>query len=55
MDEILPLQKVTLNLFEGDFGKLQELYPRIGAAKVVRDLVRAHLRKREEPLPELPE
>lgn len=40
-----PLQKVTLNLFEGDFERLQTLYDRLGAGKVVRTLVRSHLRK----------
>jgi len=43
-----PLQKVTLNLFEGDFARLQVIYPRPGAAKIIRDLVRRHLRAHEE-------
>lgn len=43
-----PLQKVTLNLIEGDFAKLQEIYPRLGAGKVVRTLVHAHVRRIEE-------
>lgn len=42
--ETRPLQKVTLNLYHGDFEKLQEQNPRIGAAKVVRELVSAHVR-----------
>ena len=40
-----PLQKVTLNLFEGDWDFLQATYPRIGASRVIRDLVRAHVNK----------
>lgn len=37
------LQKVTMNLFRGDFERLQNLYPRSGAAKVVRLLVQSHI------------
>lgn len=40
-----PLKKHTLNLYEGDFDRLIMLYDRLGAGKVVRTLVRAHLRK----------
>jgi hypothetical protein len=39
----LPLQKVTLNLFEGDFSRLQDLHPDIGAGAVIRLIVRRHL------------
>jgi hypothetical protein len=43
------LCKHTLNLYFGDYIKLQNLYPpRIGAAKIIRDLVHAHIRKIEE-------
>jgi len=38
--EDLPLQKVTLNLYEGDMTFLQDLYPRIGAGRAIRRLVR---------------
>lgn len=38
------IRKHTLNLYAGDYEKLQALYSsRIGAAKVIRDLVHAHL------------
>lgn len=43
-----PLHKTTLNLVKGDFEKLQEAYPRLGAGKVVRELVNAHVRRIEE-------
>jgi len=43
-----PLHKTTLNLVKGDFEKLQEAYPRLGAGKVVRELVHAHVRRIEE-------
>lgn len=41
-----PIVKHTLNLYQGDYETLQEWYGRrIGAAKIVRDLVRAHIMK----------
>lgn len=43
------IQKHTLNLYAGDYARLQALYPtRVGAAKIVRDIIRAHIRKVEE-------
>lgn len=42
-----PLQKVTLNLFAGDYAALQNLYRRPGAGKIIRELVRRHLRDSE--------
>jgi hypothetical protein len=42
-----PLQKVTLNLFDGDYNQMQSLYPRAGAGKIIRELVRRHLRDNE--------
>jgi len=44
-----PIQKHTLNLYTGDYEKLQALYPtRIGAAKIIRDIIHAHIRLIEE-------
>jgi hypothetical protein len=44
-----PISKHTINLYAGDYRKLQALYTtRIGACKVIRDLVHAHIRKIEE-------
>lgn len=34
------LQKHTLHLFSGDYERLNELFPRVKAAKVIRHLVR---------------
>jgi len=55
-----PIQKVTLNLYDGDFAKLGELYPELGASRVIRELVSAHVRKVEfkaelllPPVPEI--
>jgi len=43
------ISKHTLNLYAGDYQKLQDLYPpRIGAAKIIRDIIHAHIRKVEE-------
>lgn len=46
----LPLHKHTLLLFEGDYQALQELYPEVGAAVIVRNLIRAHLKKIDKPI-----
>lgn len=43
------ITKHTMNLYAGDFSKLQELYTsRVGAGKIIRDIVHAHIRKIEE-------
>jgi hypothetical protein len=43
------ISKHTLNLYAGDYARLQALYPpRVGAAKVIRDIIHAHIRKIEE-------
>lgn len=48
-DEEYPITKHTLNLYAGDYAKLQSLYPtRVGAAKIIREIVRGHIRKIEE-------
>ena len=44
------LQKHTLNLFAGDFDKLQRLYPDVGAAAVVRRLVQKHVQDKLKPI-----
>lgn len=44
------LQKHTLQLFEGDFAKLQEAYPELGASAVIRKLVQTHLSKINPPI-----
>lgn len=33
------LQRHALNLWKGDYAKLQDLYPEIGAAAVIRQIV----------------
>jgi len=44
-----PIQKHTLNLYAGDYEKLQTLYSsRVGAAKIIRDIIHAHIRRIEE-------
>ncbi len=46
--EDFPLEKVTLALYNGDFARLRDLHPRLGASKVVRTLVRKHIREIED-------
>lgn len=43
------LQKHTLNLFSGDYARLQELYPDIGAGPVIRRLIRQFIQQAEQP------
>lgn len=39
-----PISKHTLNLYEGDYDRLRSLYgSRIGAARIIRDIIHAHL------------
>jgi hypothetical protein len=43
------ISKHTLNLYAGDYDRLRTLYSaRVGAAKIIRDLVHWHIRKIEE-------
>jgi len=43
------LQKCTVNLYDGDYDKLMAwTSTRIGAAKIIRDIVHAYVRKIEE-------
>jgi len=42
------LSKHTMNLFPGDYAKLQDLYPDIGAATIIRRIVRAWIEKIEQ-------
>jgi hypothetical protein len=47
--EDFAISKHTLNLYSGDYEELQRLYgTRIGAAKVIRSLVRDHLKEIRE-------
>jgi hypothetical protein len=40
--EIYPLEKITLKLRKGDFQWLQDMHPKHGAAKAVRNLIIEH-------------
>jgi hypothetical protein len=46
--EAYALEKVTLNLRSGDFIRLRELHGRLGAGKVIRELVIGHIKRVEE-------
>jgi hypothetical protein len=43
-----PLARHSVKLFAGDFEYLQDLYPRLGAGKVIRELVRKHISTAKE-------
>ena len=45
-DELL--KKHTLNLFSGDYAKLQQYYPDIGAATIIRRVIRKFVDQIEE-------
>lgn len=47
MNEKEPMQKHTLNIFAGDFDRLQRMYPDVGAAAIIRRLIRRHLEDTE--------
>jgi len=42
------MEKVTLNLRKGDVDKLRVLHGRLGASKVIRELVIGHIKRVEE-------
>lgn len=42
-----PLQKHTLNLWEGDYEKLRVLYPDVGAGAIIRRVVRRFIEQVE--------
>jgi hypothetical protein len=46
----LPIEKKTLNLFEGDAATLADAYPSIGWSVAVRQLVHVHAKKLREKL-----
>jgi len=46
--ESYQLEKVTLNLRKGDFERLRSLHGRLGASKVVREIVIGHIKRVEE-------
>lgn len=47
-----PLEKQSINLRKGDMAKLQELHPRLGGGRVIRELVIAHIDRVELKLEE---
>ena len=44
-----PLQKHTLLLFEGDYERLQTMYPDVGASVVIRKVVREFIDRQHPP------
>lgn len=41
------LSKHTLNLFAGDYAKIQSCYPDVGAAVIIRRIIRSFIEKTE--------
>lgn len=46
--ENYPLQKVTLNLRKGDWDYLRTVHGRLGASKVIREIVIGHCERAKE-------
>ena len=46
-----PLQKVTVNLYEGDLERLGDLYPKLDKSVALRELVRSHIERVEAAVP----
>jgi len=46
----IPLYKHTVKLFKGDFSRLGDHYPEIGASSALRQLLRTHLNKLDKGL-----
>ena len=42
-DDESKLSKHTLNLYKGDYNKLRQLYPDIGAGAVIRRIIRNYI------------
>lgn len=43
--------KVTIRIFTRDYSRLQDLFPRQGAAKAIRELVRQYVQKVDRMTP----
>lgn len=48
------LQKHTLNLYRGDYEKIQQLYPDLGAARAIRHIIRQFLDRCESEATNMP-
>lgn len=53
--EDLPLEKVTLNLYAGDFDKLGEMFKTVGASKAIRTIIHAYIQRVEAQLAQAPQ
>lgn len=42
-----PLKKITLNVYERDYERMQLLYPKAGATVAIRQLIHSHVMKVE--------
>lgn len=48
MSELLKKELVTIRLFDGDKKRLEEYYPSVGYNRVIRTLVRKHIKSLDE-------
>lgn len=48
-----PLHKERLNLYAGDFAKMQVLFPQLGAGPAIRELVHNFIKRAEQASPQL--
>ena len=48
VNEEFPIHKHTLNLYKGDYEKLQSMFPDLGAGVVIRRVVRNYIESLEE-------
>jgi hypothetical protein len=53
--EDFPLEKVTINLFEGDVARFNQLFPRLRVSKFLRETLRRTLRKIENEAQRAPQ
>lgn len=51
----IPLEVVTVKLFEGDRERLKELYPKVGYNRAIRQLIRKHLDELEAEMDQRPQ
>ena len=52
--ETIPVKRHSIFLYEGDYARLRELHPQLGAAIVIRRLVRAFLNRIDSASPNEP-
>lgn len=56
LNDEVPMQKHTLNLYEGQYATLQQMFPELGAAVVIRRILQNFIDQQQTKveLPNLP-